>query len=109
MSRCKKWIAMFATVAMAMPAVAQEKPAAEKEKDPKMAVRANQVRGDEITPAQQAAVERGWLTSHRSRPATAALVEDMDRPPGTRELPRWADWRSWPPGICRAAANMATT
>src|SRR4051812_29909293 len=37
--------------------------------DPKLAANPNQVRGDEITPAQQDAVKRGlrWLADHQSR------------------------------------------
>jgi prenyltransferase beta subunit len=69
MSRCKKFLVMCAAVAMAMPAIAQEKPAPKETDEAKMAARANQVRGDEITPAQQAAVDKGlaYLASKQAR------------------------------------------
>ena len=48
----KKSLILFLAASLALPALAQEKPA-DKEKadgETKMAARANQVRGDEITP-----------------------------------------------------------
>src|SRR5437764_13281176 len=69
MSSRKKILAFVAAVALAMPAFAQEKPAPKENEEVKMAPRANQVRGDEITPAQQAAVEKGlsYLASKQAR------------------------------------------
>src|SRR5438128_3537010 len=69
MSRCKKLLVMLASATLAMPAFGQEKPAPRENDEAKMAARANQVRGDEITPAQQAAVEKGlaYLASKQAR------------------------------------------
>jgi prenyltransferase beta subunit len=69
MSCCKMPMLVLLLAVLAMPACAQEKPAAKKEAEEKMAARANQVRGDEINGAQQAAVERGlsYLASKQAR------------------------------------------
>ena len=60
MSRSKKCVlaVLAAALSIPIPAFSQER-AEKKEEEGKIAARANQVRGDEITQAQQAAVEKG--------------------------------------------------
>jgi hypothetical protein len=63
---------LFLTVCVAASsALAQPRPSRSKDARPapKLADQPNQVRGDEITPAQQAAVERGlaWLAAHQGK------------------------------------------
>src|SRR3954464_6984935 len=69
MSRCKKFLVMCAAAAMTMPAMAQEKPVPKENEELKIAARANQVKGDEITDAQQVAVQKGlaYLASKQAR------------------------------------------
>src|SRR5262249_48652868 len=68
---------------------ATAEPAADsRESHPKIAAQPNQVRGDEITPAQQRAVERGlaWLAEHQGADGSFGATGVVPRPAGISAL-----------------------
>ena len=106
----KSMITILATT-LAIPTLAQEKPTDKDKADneAKMAARANQVRGDEITPSSRTPSPKASPISPPARPATAASAAATAAPAVTLASPPWPAWRSWRPATSPAAASTART